>query len=190
MGSRATALILAASATTLAGCNHPRPAAGPSPSRASLAGPSRRSGLWEQKLYRDGRHSPGLVRVCLGASPDTHSWLFAQDVGGGGRCQHSVSRGADGAYHFVSVCRLGSQAVVTSSGVARGDFSTSYEIQSVLTVQGAPLAELDGRHDLRVVGRYEGACPPGLAPGEASLGQGVTVNPRRLRQVASLFAGA
>lgn len=189
MGPRATALILAASATTLAGCDQPRPSAAPSPSGVSLTVPSRRSGLWEQTLYSDGGHAHGVVRVCLGPTSDNHAWLFAQDAGRD-RCQRSVSHGADGAYHFISVCRLGSQAVVTSSGVARGDFSTSYEIQSVLTVQGAPLAELDGRHALRVVGRYRGACPPGLAPGEASLGQGMTVNPRRLPQVASLFAGA
>ena len=73
---------------------------------------------------------------------------------------------------------------------ARGDFSTSYDVQSVVTVTGAPLAELDGRHDLRVEGSYRGACPPGMAPGEASLGRGIMVNPRRLPQLANLFAGA
>jgi hypothetical protein len=181
-------MILAASATTLAGCDHPSAPARPT-TTASLAGPSRRSGLWEQRLFRDGGHAHGVVRVCLGEPTQARPWLFAQDVGGD-KCRRSLARGADGAYHFASVCRLGSQAVVTSSGVARGDFSTSYEVQSVLTVTGAPLAELDGRHDLRIEGRYRGACPPGLTPGEASLGRGLTVNPHRLPQLASLFAGA
>jgi hypothetical protein len=101
-----------------------------------------------------------------------------------------MARGPDGAYHFASVCRFGQNAVLTSAGTASGDFSTSYEVHSVLTVSGAPLAELDGRHDLRVEGRYRGACPPGLAPGDATLGHGLTVNSHRLPQLANIFAGA
>ena len=182
-------LVIAASAATLAGCGQPKSSASLVASRAPVDGPSRRSGLWEQKVFRDGQRAHGVVRVCLGAPSQDHPWLFAQDIGAD-RCHRSMARGADGAYHFASVCRFGQNAVLTSAGVASGDFSTSYEVRSVLTVSGAPLAELDGRHALRVVGRYRGACPPGLAPGDASLGHGITVNSHRLPHVANLFAGA
>lgn len=189
MGPRTTALVLAASAATLAGCDQPKASAALAPTRAMVAGPSRRSGLWEQKVFRDGRRAQAVVRVCLGATSGGRPWLFGQDIGAG-RCQRSMERGSDGAYHFASVCRFGQNAVLTSAGVARGDFSTSYEVKSVLTVTGAPLAELDGRHDLLVEGRYRGACPPGVAPGDANLGDGITLNPRRLPQLANMFAGA
>ncbi|HEY2050957.1 MAG TPA: hypothetical protein VGH03_16585 [Caulobacteraceae bacterium] len=189
MGPRATALILAASATTLAGCSQPKAAASALTPRISLSGPSRRSGLWEQKVFRDGGRAHAVMRVCLGASSVNHPWLFAPNMGGD-HCQRSITRGADGAYNFASICRLGPQAVVTSRGVARGDFTTSYEVQSVLTVTGAPLAEFDGRHALRVESRYRGACPPGLTPGDADLGQGITLSPKRLPQLASVFSGA
>ena len=189
MRPKSTALILAASAATLAGCDRPNPSATLAQTTALISGPSRRAGLWEQKVFRDGGSKHGVVRVCLGAGSQDRPWLFAQDIGDR-RCHRSMARDPDGAYRFASICRFGQSAVLTSAGIARGDFSTSYEVRSVLTVTGAPLAELDGRHDLRVEGRYQGACPPGVTPGEASLGRGITVNPRKLPQVANLFAGA
>ncbi|HEY1926045.1 MAG TPA: DUF3617 family protein [Caulobacteraceae bacterium] len=189
MRHRATALILAASAAAVAGCDRPKPSPALSQTPAPIAGPSRRAGLWEQKMFSDGRRAHGVVRVCLGAASQESPWLFAQDIGAG-RCHRSMARAPDGAYRFASVCKFGQSAVFTSTGVARGDFSTSYDVQSVVTVTGAPLAEFDGKHDLRVEGRYRGACPPGMAPGEASLGRGINLNPRRLPQLANLFAGA
>jgi hypothetical protein len=191
MVTRRTTLVISLSAAAaLAACGRPETrATSIGGAGAQVAGPARRSGLWEQTLVRDGKPSRhGVVRICLGGSRDQPPWLFGPHMAAA-ECRRTVSRDADGAYHFASVCRLGSQAVVTSQGVASGDFSTAYQVQSVLTVSGAPIPELDGRHDVEIRGRYRGACPPGMAPGQAAVGR-VKLDPSRLPQLANVFAGA
>jgi hypothetical protein len=137
-------------------------------------------------MIRDGkRPRRAQIQVCLDGANDDRLWLFAGGLRAD-RCNHDVRRGVDGVYHFASSCRLGPSAVLTSSGVASGDFSSAYEVHSVLAVSGAPFAELDGRHRIEVVGRYRGPCPAGMAAGQVALGHGVKLDPRRLRQIAGI----
>ncbi len=139
---------------------------------------------------RDGKAAQGRgVRVCLDAARDGHLWMFG-DGGASARCSRDIRRDPAGAYHFASICKIGGQAVVSSTGVATGDFASAYEVRSVMTVSGAPLAELDGRHDLHLVARYRGACPAGVEPGQVVVGHGLKVDSRRIPQLARAFIGA
>jgi hypothetical protein len=156
--------------------------------RADPSAPARRSGLWEQTVQRDGKGSRRHgIQICLDHSTDDRLWMFGT-TGVSDNCRRRVSRDDSGAYHFVSTCHVGDQATVTATGVATGDFISRYEVRSVLTVSGAPMPELDGRHEVELVARYRGACPSGMAPGQINLGRGLKVDARRLPQLA--FAGA
>jgi hypothetical protein len=191
-GVRTTTPVVALMAAGLVACApaHPDAANGAPHAAITPPAPSRRSGLWEQTVLRDGKVSHGYAfQICLDKARQDRSWVFG-DTGAAEHCERQISRGADGAYRFASSCRLGGQAVLTSTGVATGDFVSRYEVRSVLTVTGAPFAELDGRHEVQLVGRYRGACPTGMAPGQISLGRGLKVDARRLPQLASAFVGA
>ena len=83
-----------------------------------------------------------------------------------------------------------SGAVVTSRGVATGDFGSGYEVRSEVAIKDAPFEAMNGLHSVTITGRYKGPCPPGMRPGEVNLGSGVKVSIDRLSQIAgALEAG-
>jgi hypothetical protein len=184
-GSSALATMLATAG--LVACA-PRAQDAANDEHSPLAAPARRSGLWEQTIQRDGKDSRRRgFQICLNKASDDRLWIFGA-AKPTDQCRRQITRDAGGAYHFASTCKLGDQAIVTSNGVATGDFVSGYEVRSVLTVSGAPISELDGRHDVQLVARYRGPCPAGMAPGQINLGRGLKIDARRLPQLA--FAGA
>jgi hypothetical protein len=157
-------------AALLSGCAKPLSASRGSLDPGQVAGPERRAGLWEQTLVGAGhRVARAPLRICVDNRAGAKSWLFG-DNRPARDCQRTFTHAADGTWRFVSTCRLGKGATLTSSGVARGDFVSRYEIRSTLEVSGAPLAALDGSREVDVVGRYRGPCPTGMAPGDVRLG--------------------
>jgi hypothetical protein len=140
-------------------------------------------------LTRDGKPGRlGGLRLCLDAAADRKLAVFGRHFAKG-ECQRSVSRDADGAYHFNSTCRLDDGAVVDSRGVATGDFQTGYDVRSEIDVTGAAIDPMNGAHRIEISGRYKGPCPSSMRPGDVSLGSGLKVNMDRLPQIAAALSG-
>jgi hypothetical protein len=82
---------------------------------------------------------------------------------------------AAGGIGFTTVCHIGSRTV-TTSGVASGDFSTSYSVDLTTRMDPSPPG-LPGQLHTTVQAKWEGPCPAGTKPGLVStrlagLGQG------------------
>jgi hypothetical protein len=178
--ARAGALLML---TAAAGCEKPvRQGAG-----ATV--PTRKAGLWEQVLTRDGKPGRlGGLKLCLDAATGARFSVFGHDFDRDG-CRRSVTRDAAGAYHFASTCPLEAGGVASLEGTATGDFNSDYDIHAHMDVSGAPFGPMNGAHAIHVTGRYKGPCPSDMSPGEASLGAGLKVNIDRLPQVARAMAG-
>jgi hypothetical protein len=156
---------------------------------SSAAAPSRRAGLWEQVLTRDGKPGRlGVLSLCVDAATDHELGVFGRHVGKGD-CDRAVTRDATGAYHFASTCTLSNGTLVKSMGTASGDFASGYKVHSEVNISGAPIAPMNGIHVIDISGRYQGACPATMRPGDVSLGSGVKVNMDRLPQIASAVTG-
>jgi hypothetical protein len=173
----AITLLLLAVGAGLAGCG--------GPAQLSVAHhsedpwPNRKAGLWAQTLIRDGHAGRGhAALICLDGGPITDVATLGHRLGARD-CDRSVVRDGDGAYHFVSACSLGSGATVTTKGVASGDFTSHYQIDADMGVDGAPIAALDGHHQLKLVGQYRGPCPTGAAPGAVVSLDGQKLGPGR-----------
>lgn len=156
---------------------------------STAAAPSRKAGLWEQVLTRDGQPGRlGVLTLCVDAATDHEMGVFGRHVGKGD-CERTVTRDSAGVYHFVSACPLSNGTVIKSMGTAMGDFSSGYKVHSEVNVSGAPFAPMNGTHVIDISGRYEGACPSTMKPGDVSLGSGLKVNMDRLPQILSDVAG-
>ncbi|HLZ84051.1 MAG TPA: DUF3617 family protein [Caulobacteraceae bacterium] len=156
---------------------------------SSAAAPSRKAGLWEQVLTRDGKPGRmGVLTLCVDAATDHEMGIFGRHVGKGD-CERSVTRDAEGVYHFASTCTLSNGTLVKSMGTASGDFASGYKVHSEVNISGAPIEPMNGMHAIDITGRYEGACPAAMKPGDVSLGSGLKVNMDRLPQIASAVTG-
>jgi hypothetical protein len=169
--------------TALGGCGRIDGAA----SQASA--PSRKAGLWEQVLTRDGKPERlGVLTLCVDAATDHELGVFGRHVGKGD-CDRTVTRDAAGVYHFASACTLSNGTLVKTMGTASGDFGSGYKVHSEVNISDAPLAPMNGMHVIDIAGRYEGACPATMKPGDVSLGPGMKVNMDHLPQIVSDVAG-
>jgi hypothetical protein len=156
---------------------------------STAAAPSRKAGLWEQVLTRDGKPGRlGVLTLCVDAATDHELGVFGRHVGKGD-CERAVTRDAAGVYHFASTCTLTNGTLVKSMGTAWGDFSSGYKVHSAVDITGAPIAPMNGTHVIDITGRYEGVCPSTMRPGDVSLGSGMKINMDRLPQIASAVTG-
>ncbi len=173
-----------ATLASLAGCG--RPARDP----ASTGMPTRRPGLWEQVLTRDGKPGKlGDLKICLDAASDLKLGVFGHHFAKG-ECQKSVSRDAIGAYHFRSSCTLTGGELVSTRGSATGDFTSRYDVQSDISISGSPIEPMNGMHAIHITGRYRGPCPAGMRPGDISLGSGMKINIDQLPAFLGAGGGA
>jgi hypothetical protein len=156
---------------------------------SAATAPSRKAGLWEQVLTRDGKPGRlGVLTLCVDAATDHQLSVFGRHVGKGD-CERTVNRDAAGVYHFASACTLSNGTLVKTMGTASGDFGSGYRVHSEVNISDAPLAPMNGMHVVDITGRYVGACPATMKPGEVSLGSGLKVNMDRLPQIVSDVAG-
>ncbi len=160
----------------------------PSTDGASVAPPARRAGLWEQVMTRDGKPGRlGKLQICLDAATDARVSAFGRRFNSAA-CQKSVTRDG-GVYRFTASCTRENGATVKTTGVATGDFTQNYRVRSEIDVSGASLEAMNGMHTVEVNGRYLGACPDDMRPGDVSLGGGLKVNIDRLPQIAKAMGG-
>lgn len=167
-----------ASLAILGGCGKP------ATDGASASVPSRRAGLWEQVLTRDGKPGRlGRLQVCIDPATDARFSAFGRHFSNG-RCERHISR--DGAvYRFTASCTRDNGATVKTSGVATGDFKQTYHVRSDINVSGASLEAMNGVHAIEINGRYLGPCPDDMRPGDVSLGGGLKVNIDNLPKIAA-----
>jgi hypothetical protein len=159
-------LTLITAGAGLSGCGAPAGARGVAPMAQAVVWPHRQAGLWQETLIRDGAAAPTKsALVCLGAGPVTDIAPLGR-AWGHGDCQRTLTQSRDGTYHFSSACRLGGGTLMTTKGVASGDFTTHYALTADVQVEDAPIAALDGRRSLKISGVYRGPCPIGMKPGK------------------------
>jgi hypothetical protein len=154
-----------------------------------VAGPSRKAGLWEQSLTRDGKPGRlGGLKVCLDAATDRKLSVFGRHFDQGD-CRRQVTRDATGVYRFNSTCNLEDGAVLKAMGAATGDFASSYTVHSEVNVSGSPIETMNGMHEIKISAHYKGPCPAGMRPGDVSLGSGMKANLDHLPHIAGVLSG-
>ena len=151
---------------------------------SSTSIPARKAGMWELSLNRDGKPGRlGSLRACLDAAADSKLSVFGRHFASGD-CRRKIDRDAGGVYHFSSTCTNANGATINTMGTATGDFQSGYQVHSEVNVSGAPYAPMNGMHMVDLSGRYLGACPGGVKPGDVALGSGLKVNLDQLQRLA------
>jgi len=147
------------------------PAAAPTPT-ASLTPPTRRVGLWEQKMTT-GKMSQ-LSRICFSDAVNKQM-TFWGEKGSQTECSERSITPIPGGWKFSSTCDLGSSGRVVSSGEARGDFGTHYVVNIKSTTTGATAPQMNGDHEMALEATWKGPCPPDFKAGDMEI-NGMKIN--------------
>lgn len=138
--------------------------------------PARKPGLWEQSVSLAGVDFVQTTRVCLDKETDLKLSWWGNQAARSTCAKNLVTRQADGAWRFSSVCDMGSGGVTTTSGTATGDFSTRYQVQAESSTEGAAAPQMNGVRIVNIAARHLGACPEGMKPGDMELPGGQRIN--------------
>jgi hypothetical protein len=176
----AVALCACGKGSASSGSASATPGAAPSPPSAASADltPHRRPGLWRQVIVMDGQapQGPGM-RVCVDAASDAGMSLAGAQSMGKTKCPApQFTRNLDGSLNFSSTCGVAGHGVVTSSGVVKGDFNTSYTTVIHVVYAGLPVASMNGPHTMTITGTWQGPCAPGEKGGDVILPNGAILN--------------
>jgi len=122
------------------------------------------------------------MRMCISAATDAAMSGFGQQMGRRICARQVVTKDLGGSVRFSSTCAVGRGGTTTSTGVARGDFSSGYVIHMESDTTGAAYAAMNGHHVTELHATYAGPCPPDMTPGDVDAGNGVKVNIDRMAQ--------
>jgi hypothetical protein len=170
-----TVLIAATALLGLAACQPRTVVDSDGVTRANLkAPPPRQPGVWETRVVIGDVAQTTLL--CIDKKVDKKvDWMGAQ--GTRNNCsENTVTRQDDGSWRFSSVCDMGAGGKVSTSGVARGDFTHRYEAEGVQVTTGADRPIMDGRRAIKVSSAWTGVCPKDWHPGDMSLPGGIQYN--------------
>jgi hypothetical protein len=140
---------------------------------APMTPPARKPGLWSQTVTTAGVTQ--TMKICFDAAVDKRMAVYGQAVGQD-RCQKNVVTPVAGGWRFESVCDMGSGGKTSTTGEAKGDFASRYEVKAVTETRGAEAPQMNGRHEMALTAAWEGPCPAGMKPGDMQLPGGMTIN--------------
>ena len=145
-------LIATLAATVLAGCQARTP-------------PARDPGLWSEHVQA-GAFDEAIL-VCMGQTETPKVDLWGTQLSRFVCGQHSLEPRADGAWTFSSVCDKDSLGLVTTHGVATGDFRRHFQMDATTVTTGARDPALNGTKAIHIVSVWQGPhCPLGVNPAD------------------------
>jgi hypothetical protein len=143
----------------------------------------RKPGLWEVSVSAEGKSLPGAMKQCADEATDAQMMQMAQ--GQSESCKMGELTKNDSGYEFSSECQMGSSKI-SSKGVFKGDFETSY-IGEVVTKIDPPVF---GRGEAKstIQAKWLGECPADMKPGDMQTGDGMKINLEQAKKGAQMAA--
>ena len=139
------------------------------------AQPARRAGLWEMRMTGGPMAGPSggmamTIRSCVDPAAERPGAAMTPHppAASGMTCTGGPAGPApNGGFAFHQVCRSRGMTIDTQ-GVASGDFRTAYTVKTTTRMTPAPIPAM-AVSQTTMNGRYLGACPAGMKPGETTV---------------------
>lgn len=141
--------------------------------------PKRKPGLWETTVSMPGMPGGAMpaMKMCIDAATDD----LVGGPNGAGRehCEKVDIRHESARYVIESVCRFGETKTHTT-GWFEGSFDSDYHGELNTTYDPPMQGMKDGK--VVIAGRWLGACPADMKPGDMLLPNGMKINPSKMPQ--------
>jgi hypothetical protein len=142
---------------------------------APLTPPSRKAGLWEQKISTAGMNQS--MKMCLDEAVEQKmKWWGSQAPGKADCAEQKITPHLGGGWDFHSVCKMGESGTITSDGQATGDFNSHYKVEISSQTSGSPMPQANGPHKTTIEATWQGPCPAGMVGGDMEMPGGMKIN--------------
>ena len=147
----------------------------PAAASTQPAGPTRKPGLWSITMDMAAPMAMHqALQMCTDATTETGNRSLINTMSPTSNCAAGPMSVAGGRWSYSSNCKVGTMTMMTT-GVASGDFTSGYHIDSTTTTTPAPIPSMAQTH-MTIDARWVGPCPASLAPGEAMMnGKKITI---------------
>jgi hypothetical protein len=141
--------------------------------------PAMKAGLWESTVMREGAAQKlGTTRMCMDAAVQKEMMDMRMGTMKS-MCQKNDIRRDGNKVYSDSECKLGDSTMKASSvTVFTGD--TAYHVESKSTYDPPKPGIPSGK--MTIDGKWAGACPAGMRPGDVVLADGRKVNMRAIAE--------
>jgi hypothetical protein len=121
-----------------------------------------------------------VMKQCVDAASEAEGSAFAQDAMKG-QCSQNEVTPIPGGWKFQSVCKMGQEGTVTTTGTATGDMSSHYVVKASSVTAGSSMPQANGTHEFEMQADYQGACPADMKGGDVEVA-GMKFNPAAMRE--------
>ena len=137
--------------------------------------PPHKSGEWEVAIVA-GKRAPAKMKMCVDKKTEDLFYKTGLDVGAQ-VCDHHEVKVKDNVATVEAHCKVAGSMVTTTS-VARFDGDAAFHAESTSRFEPA----LMGRKEAATTqdGKWIGACPAGMKPGDFAMDNGIKVNTKML----------
>jgi hypothetical protein len=146
--------------------------------------PTRKAGLWEMNMARNGSSSNTTIQQCTDEGSDKELVTTFSPMSKEICSKKDIQKTATG---YVSDAVCGAAGVsITSHAEITGDFNSAYTIKTKSHTEGGPAA-IQGDHETTVEAKWVGTCKPDQKPGDIIMPGGLKMNIHDLDKLKSLL---
>lgn len=164
----------------------PAPGA-PAPSAAAVRG-QLKPGLWRISQTADGQTT--VSRLCVDAALQARLSVLGSHQAAGACQETAITPAPGGGFTTRAVCDSSASGGgrVLTEGVVTGDLETAYVHRMTSAASGFAVAHMNRKSEAVAEGRYEGACPADMKPGDIDMPGGLRLNMERMADGAARAA--
>lgn len=152
--------------------------------------PKRQSGLWEITIAKGSGIAGHSMKQCVDETTDAKMMQMGQEMSGAMKdacAKREIKRTATG-FASATECDFGG-AKMSSKGTFTGDFKSSYSGEVITTFDPPMMGQ--STQKLEIAGKWLGACPSNMKPGDMVMDNGMNMNvddlSRQAKQVGEMM---
>jgi Protein of unknown function (DUF3617) len=150
--------------------------------------PPRRPGQWEMRMVTEKpTGGPSITsQMCIDAATDREMMEFGLKMSKGNCPKFNMKR-AGANWVIDAECAFGPVKSVTKTTIS-GDFQSTMTVRTEGTAEGIPGAGGGPQPTLVTqTATWKGACAEGMKPGDISLGSGIKMNVKQIKELQKML---
>lgn len=138
--------------------------------------PPRKPGLWQIDMTMPAAPGPQQMRMCIDSGTDAEMFKMGMNAARGSCDKPSITRSGS-VVTIDSTCKMG-ETRMTTHAVTKFTADTAYHTEADTRMD----PPMPGREAMKITqeGKWVGACPADMTPGDVAMGNGAKMNVKQM----------